>query len=138
GMKLRLNDETVAVMGAEKAESLHITMLAHPNRDSSVLLLTHGSIAETPEYRTDRMWGEPRRLVVGDAVSVEVVDVPAADPGTITSEHGRKVTGERSELFCSCCGKSEHSVKKLVAAPNVCICDECVHLLGEIINEGAT
>ena len=138
GLKIRVNGEVVSVMGGEKAESLCITVMGHPQRDGSALLYASGYIAETPEYRTDRQWIEPRKLASGDAVSVEVVDVAAVDPGIIISEHGRKVSGERAELFCSWCGKSEHAAKKLVAGPQVCICDECAKLVGEIINESAT
>lgn len=36
-------------------------------------------------------------------------------------------------LYCSFCGKSQHEVKKLIAGPNVFICDECVDLCSNII-----
>ncbi len=36
---------------------------------------------------------------------------------------------------CSFCGKSQHDVRKLIAGPNVYICDECVELCNEIIHE---
>jgi hypothetical protein len=40
-------------------------------------------------------------------------------------------------LYCSFCGKSQHDVKKLIAGPGVCICDECVELCTDIIREDA-
>jgi ATP-dependent Clp protease ATP-binding subunit ClpX len=39
------------------------------------------------------------------------------------------------ELVCSFCGKSQDEVKKLIAGPSVYICDECVALCNEIIQE---
>ena len=39
------------------------------------------------------------------------------------------------ELMCSFCGKSQDEVKKLIAGPSVYICDECVSLCDEIIQE---
>jgi len=39
------------------------------------------------------------------------------------------------ELVCSFCGKSQDEVKKLIAGPSVYICDECVSLCNEIIQE---
>jgi ATP-dependent Clp protease ATP-binding subunit ClpX len=43
---------------------------------------------------------------------------------------------EGSELLkCSFCGKSQKQVKKLIAGPGVYICDECVELCNEIIDE---
>jgi ATP-dependent Clp protease ATP-binding subunit ClpX len=38
-------------------------------------------------------------------------------------------------LFCSFCGKNQKEVKKLIAGPAVYICDECIQLCGEIIEE---
>ncbi|HBN22973.1 MAG TPA: ATP-dependent Clp protease ATP-binding subunit ClpX [Holosporales bacterium] len=42
---------------------------------------------------------------------------------------------EKEVLHCSFCGKSQHEVKKLIAGPNVFICDECVDLCIDIIRE---
>src|SRR5579862_3611758 len=38
-------------------------------------------------------------------------------------------------LHCSFCGKSQHEVRKLIAGPSVYVCDECVSLCNDIINE---
>ncbi len=44
--------------------------------------------------------------------------------------------GETSDLLkCSFCGKSQKQVKKLIAGPGVYICDECIDLCNEIIEE---
>lgn len=42
---------------------------------------------------------------------------------------------DRKHLQCSFCGKSQDQVKRLIAGPNVYICDECVVLCSEIISE---
>ncbi|MGX7013325.1 ATP-dependent Clp protease ATP-binding subunit ClpX [Vagococcus silagei] len=44
-------------------------------------------------------------------------------------------TGENKEVRCSFCGKSQDEVKKLVAGPGVYICNECIDLCKEIIDE---
>lgn len=41
----------------------------------------------------------------------------------------------KSKLKCSFCGKSQDQVKRLIAGPNVYICDECIELCQEIIHE---
>lgn len=42
----------------------------------------------------------------------------------------------RDKIFhCSFCGKSQHEVRKLIAGPSVYVCDECVALCNDIINE---
>lgn len=43
--------------------------------------------------------------------------------------------GKDRILHCSFCGKSQHEVRKLIAGPSVYVCDECVALCNEIINE---
>ena len=44
--------------------------------------------------------------------------------------------GDGGELLkCSFCGKSQKQVKKLIAGPGVYICDECIDLCNEIIEE---
>ena len=42
-------------------------------------------------------------------------------------------TGEM--LLCSFCGKSQNKVKKLIAGPGVYICDECIYLCNDILEE---
>src|SRR5215204_3845504 len=41
-------------------------------------------------------------------------------------------------LRCSFCGKSQNEVKKLIAGPNVYICNECIDICQEIINDDET
>lgn len=44
-------------------------------------------------------------------------------------------TSKDETLHCSFCGKSQHEVRKLIAGPTVYICDECVELCTDIIQE---
>ncbi|HOB28851.1 MAG TPA: ATP-dependent Clp protease ATP-binding subunit ClpX [Bacillota bacterium] len=46
-----------------------------------------------------------------------------------------KFTDEKGQLKCSFCGKTQEQVRKLVAGPGVYICDECIELCNEIIEE---
>jgi ATP-dependent Clp protease ATP-binding subunit ClpX len=46
-----------------------------------------------------------------------------------------KYGDEKGQLKCSFCGKTQDQVKKLVAGPGVYICDECIELCNEIIEE---
>ena len=43
--------------------------------------------------------------------------------------------GEAEFVKCSFCGKSQKQVKKLIAGPGVYICDECIELCNEIMDE---
>jgi len=42
---------------------------------------------------------------------------------------------DKPTLKCSFCGKSQEQVKRLIAGPNVYICDECIELCNEILEE---
>ena len=43
--------------------------------------------------------------------------------------------GDDATLYCSFCAKSQHDVRKLIAGPSVYVCNECIELCNEIINE---
>lgn len=42
---------------------------------------------------------------------------------------------EETKLKCSFCGKTQNQVHKLIAGPGVYICDQCIELCSEIIEE---
>lgn len=50
-------------------------------------------------------------------------------PKTQTEEY---TTGE---IFCDFCGKPQNEANRLIAGPDVYICDECARICGEILNE---
>ena len=49
-----------------------------------------------------------------------------------------RATDGNEQPLCSFCGKSQRQVKKLIAGPGVYICDECIDLCNEIIDEELT
>jgi hypothetical protein len=62
--------------------------------------------------------------------------IEAATPPKTGADAWRKDTPpEKTTLYCSFCGKSQHDVRALIAGPTVFICDECVGLCDDIIDE---
>ena len=51
------------------------------------------------------------------------------------AKKGKETGNSNVVLYCSFCGKSQNEVKKLIAGPSVYICDECVSLCDDIIEE---
>ncbi len=51
------------------------------------------------------------------------------------SNDQRGNNGRDKVFHCSFCGKSQHEVRKLIAGPSVYVCDECVSLCNDIIND---
>ncbi len=45
------------------------------------------------------------------------------------------MTEKTNKLHCSFCGKEQSQVKKLIAGPNVYICNECIDLCNDILHE---
>jgi hypothetical protein len=60
--------------------------------------------------------------------------IDAAQPQS-SSSAGNPAPTPPAVLYCSFCGKSQHEVNKLVAGPHVFICDECIDLCSDIIDE---
>src|SRR2546425_11988444 len=50
-------------------------------------------------------------------------------------KRSRPSSGETPLLHCSFCNKSQRDVRKLIAGPNVYICDECVEICLDIVSE---
>lgn len=48
----------------------------------------------------------------------------------------KRQKADKTTLYCSFCGKSEHEVRKLIAGPTVFICDECIELCQGIVYRG--
>ena len=60
--------------------------------------------------------------------------IDAAQPQS-GSTAGHPAPAPQAVLYCSFCGKSQHEVNKLVAGPHVFICDECIDVCSDIIDE---
>ena len=65
--------------------------------------------------------------------------IEAAKPSPVAAgaipSAGTADLGSPKTLYCSFCGKSQHDVRKLIAGPLVYICDECVDLCTDIVDD---
>jgi ClpX C4-type zinc finger/Glyoxalase superfamily protein len=59
--------------------------------------------------------------------------IDAAQPGSAAGM--QDPSPQAKILYCSFCGKSQHDVRKLVAGPAVYICDECIDLCTDVVDE---
>lgn len=114
---------------------MHIAL----NKDQKLVITTKGVV----EKMAVELWTEKSRCEGGfreDALIFEELvprketpPVPAPAP---SGDSKRIKDGAGKLLNCSFCGKSQHEVQKLIAGPSVYICDECVGLCNDIIEEG--
>ena len=67
-------------------------------------------------------------------LSAKIDKIDTAQPPS-GSAVGHQGPAPQQVLYCSFCGKTQHEVSKLVAGPAVFICDECIDLCSDIIDE---
>ena len=61
--------------------------------------------------------------------------IEPARPHSVSAGCLPNPASQTNPLYCSFCGKTQHEVEKLVAGPFVFICDECIDLCTDIIDE---
>ena len=61
--------------------------------------------------------------------------LPAVVSDLIEANRNQVESRKAGTCYCSFCGKNQHEVPKLIAGPAVFICDECVDLCSEIVEE---
>jgi ClpX C4-type zinc finger len=77
-------------------------------------------------------------IQVGDTIEVRISALyQEADPRPPTPRQQGTVTEGRRGLHCSFCWKGEHQVKTLLAAPSASICNDCVQLCRDILQESS-
>src|SRR5665811_1566541 len=64
-----------------------------------------------------------------------MISSPAAGQDRLEGPLVARIGDGGDLLKCSFCGKSQKQVKKLIAGPGVYICDECIDLCNEILEE---
>ena len=60
--------------------------------------------------------------------------IEAAGPANAGRSPSVRVENDQT-LYCSFCGKSQHKVRKLIAGPTVFICDECIELCNDFVDD---
>jgi ClpX C4-type zinc finger/Glyoxalase superfamily protein len=69
------------------------------------------------------------------SAKIETAQSRALDAPPLAPAAGQDQAPQKPILYCSFCGKSQHDVRALIAGPTVFICDECVGLCNEIIED---
>jgi ClpX C4-type zinc finger/Glyoxalase superfamily protein len=68
------------------------------------------------------------------SAKIEAAATPASEERSPSSAGTQNDPTPPKTLYCSFCGKSQHEVQKLIAGPEVFICDECVDLCTGIVD----
>jgi hypothetical protein len=79
-----------------------------------------------------------RTILAGQRASAQVAGTRGTVYGSdgcpaVQPEYSGRVPGAGNLLWCSFCGKSQKQVKKLIAGPDVYICDGCLHRVHTVL-----
>ena len=78
----------------------------------------------------------PRRELIAKAFGYDNWNILAAKINAAQPRAEVQKSAEHGNLlYCSFCGKNQHEVRKLVAGPAVYICDECIDLCTDIVDD---
>ena len=69
------------------------------------------------------------------SAKIETAQSRAPDAPPLAPAAGQDKASQKTILYCSFCGKSQDDVRALIAGPTVFICDECVGLCNDIIED---
>ncbi len=124
------------IVGAENARYIQVAVNAAPGKSDEVHMIAYSEIKETPEFTVGMQWlADSPELVLGESVTIEVVESDNPDPGRELNKQGLRKSGKKVELYCSWCGKNKEDVQRMISGPNVYICNECVDLCNDILRE---
>ena len=136
-LKVSRKGQESCVVGAENARNIQVSVHATPGASQRAQILAYSEVKETPEFTVALRWLEDAPMLeLGESVTIEVIESDRPALGHELNKRGRRNTGEKVELYCSWCGKNAEDVVKLIAGPNVFICNECVGLCNEILTDG--
>jgi len=133
--EIQVNDKLVAAATVSISDQVEINLVCLSGHDDAVLAVT-AFLPDTPN-KDHYVHTSNTTVSPGDTVTIVLKDVKNA-LGTRLDTPSRGIATApaiSAEIKCSFCGKSQHEVRKVVAGPDVIICDECVALCRDIIDD---
>ncbi len=133
--KIRKNGDEVMVIGAGDAELIQMSVSDGKDLDFPIFTnqcLVHASDGKSYEYA----WGETIGLKNGDSIEISLTNESVSIERKLKMELGRWRAPTHEGESCSLCFKPSEEVNRLIQGPEkLFVCNECVVLLSEMINE---
>lgn len=95
--------------------------------ESESLDVRVGGIANVESGVSEHVEWLHQNLSVGDEITIKIIE---------SSECNEPLSRETKYLQCSFCAKKQAEVARLIAGPQVFICDECITTCSQVIAEG--
>lgn len=80
----------------------------------------------------EKVWKYMKNLIRLQKAEREIANKLYELKGSPETEDSERTTGE---VFCDFCGKPQHELRHIIAGPDVYICDECVKICEEVLEE---
>jgi hypothetical protein len=130
--EVMVNGERFADAHVSTEDQVEINLARVSGQESAILQITAfiPTDSETGQY----MYSHNAVLSAGDTVTISLTAVQGSAAATHIKEAGR-VSPDAEGSSCSFCGKSHVQARKLVAGSNAYICDVCIELCHEMIEE---
>lgn len=121
--EVTVNNQDPVVVGDASAALVQGSLFLATKGKGGVVFSSY--VESEPNKAENREW-IGAVLDVGDEIRIRLVDSEFPDPPQSSSLHGEAVEPSSHLLACSMCRRKRNQVKRLLAAGNVSICDECV------------
>jgi predicted DNA-binding transcriptional regulator AlpA len=118
----------IALQSAVSAAKSTGSQVAEPRHIAGAIAVDHESLAARAMAKLSEL--APQDLEDALTRGLEAANAPVS---AVSSE--RTGAQGRLDVSCSFCNKSQVSVRKLIAGPGIYICDECVGLCSDILDE---
>jgi hypothetical protein len=132
--ELQLNGKQIATATIGISDQLEINLVSLPGQDNAVLAVT----AFLPDAPKRDHYVHTRNTVIssGDTITIALEEVNGAETTVVATESADDDDSPSAHdaMKCSFCAKSQHEVRKVVAGPDVIICDECIALCHDIVS----
>jgi len=137
-----VNDKKVCTAGHEELDKV-ITSLTFDKDKGTVILSIDGQMFVNNSLSGYAQWFIPaenygsrikRKVKIGDEVKI-IAKHDAVPDKPMIYKSGKEITKSGTKLYCSFCSKGQKEVNKMIAGPKVYICNECIDLCNEIIED---
>lgn len=131
---VQINGKTLATATINVADQFEVNLVSLTGQDDAVLAVT-AVLADAPAEQDSNVRSETTVISPGDTVTISLQVAKGADSRVETALSTDDEPTHGEPMKCSFCGKSQHEVLKVVAGPNVIICDECIALCHDIVSQ---
>jgi hypothetical protein len=134
--EILLNGEVLCEAGVSEEDQLEAALVKLLGSDQPIFNITVFDPSNKAKESFES-W-KTEILKVGDEITIKLNPGEGAESYVSGKEDEHQETGSASTLFCSFCNKGNFEVQSLVAGNDSYICDECIVMCHDIVEDEKT